>query len=370
MLKSSDLDVAVHEGIISSDQAARLRDLGSRLSSTSDEALVFTQDTRDEPFRLLRGFRDFFIFIGIVIFAIGLTTFVVGYLGGLDTLENYMRDFHPSRMKAVALSFGLLVTGVLLAEWVTRLQRLPLSSLVTSLALAFWSGGFLVVVTATIWPGVFSIANQMKLIVPWLFFLGAVLGMIGFYWRYRLPFTLLPLAASAVGVIFFALNARFENDWSDNHTRILIGVSGLLVFAVAMWFDMKDRLRVTRFSECAFWLHLLAAPMLVHTLLLGGSSDTTNLPLILGTMAFMALVALLIDRRALLVAGLSYLAIAISQIVSRSELLGDQEFAVTASILGACVLCLGLGWTPIRRVVLGILPLEALKSRLPPVAAR
>jgi len=364
MLKNSDLDVAVHEGIISGDQASRLRDLASRLSSTSDEALEFTQDTRDEPFRLLRGFRDFFIFVGIVIFAIGLTTLVISSLADIPA------QFSDSAggIMALAMSFGLVVTGVVLAEWVTRRQRLPLSSLATSIALAVWSAGFLVALVANIWPDIVSIARLKDLVLPWLSFLGAVLGMIGFYWRYRLPFTLLPLAVSAAGLVYFALQSIFEAQWTDTHTRILVGVLGLLVFAVAMWFDMKDRLRVTRFSECAFWLHLLAAPMLIHSLLLGGDSDAANLPLILGTMAAMALVALLIDRRALLVAGLSYLAVAIFQIVSKSEILGGQEFAITASILGASVLCLGLGWTPIRRIVLSLLPLDALKSRLPPVA--
>lgn len=364
MLKNSDLEVAIHEGIISSDQAARLRDLAGRLSSTGDEALEFTQDTRDEPFRLLRGFRDFFIFVGIVIFAIGLTTLVIS---SFDDLDKGYSDAGEG-LWALLMTFGLIVTGVVLAEWVTRRQRLPLSSLATSIALAVWSAGFLIAIVANIWPGIISLDRLQDQVLPWLSFLGAVFGMIGFYWRYRLPFTLLPLAVSAAGVVFFVLQSVFETQWTDTHTRILIGVLGLLVFAVAMWFDMKDRLRVTRFSECAFWLHLLAAPMLIHSLLLGGKSDAANLPLILGTMAAMALVALLIDRRALLVAGLSYLAVAIFQIVSKSEILGGQEFAITASILGASVLCLGLGWTPIRRIVLSLLPLDALKSRLPPVA--
>ncbi len=41
---------------------------------------------------------------------------------------------------------------------------------------------------------------------------------------------------------------------------------GLAVFAAAMAFDISDRERVTRRADCAFWLHLLAAPLIVHSL--------------------------------------------------------------------------------------------------------
>ena len=218
-------------------------------------------------------------------------------------------------------------------------------------------------------PDLISRVDVAHEILPWVYFLGAVLGLIAFYWRYRLPFTLLLLAGSAVGFTFFMLAATMGDQWTDLHGRILIGVLGLLVFAAAMWFDMKDPLRVKRFAECGFWLHLLAAPMLVHSLLLGQSDDAPNLGLILSTMTVLSLIALLIDRRALLVAGLSYLAVAIARIVSGSELVSGSEFAVTASVLGAAVLCLGLGWTPIRRGVMALVPYEGLKSRLPPVAA-
>src|SRR5438874_3733945 len=35
----------------------------------------------------------------------------------------------------------------------------------------------------------------------------------------------------------------------------------------AMAFDASDRERATRRADCAFWLHLLAAPLIVHSLI-------------------------------------------------------------------------------------------------------
>ena len=46
----------------------------------------------------------------------------------------------------------------------------------------------------------------------------------------------------------------------------LVFAAGLAVFAFAMRWDTSDRARETRRSDVAFWLHLLAAPMIAHPL--------------------------------------------------------------------------------------------------------
>lgn len=369
MLKFSDLDAAVGEGIISRDQAARLRDFARRSQGPDEDAMEFIHDTRDEPFRLFRGFRDFFIFIGIIILSVGVSALAIGYLGMSVAIDDVLDLTEGLRMRAVVISLALVVFGIALAEWITRLQRLPLSSLAISLAVAVWSSQLLVTLVVALAPGVFSNYDTGVALLSWLYYLGALLGMAAFYWRYRLPFALLPMAGSVVGLVYFMVRAGTQPDWSEHDGRLLIGGLGVAVFLAAMYFDFQDRLRVKRFAECAFWLHLLASPMIVHALLLGNASGTPDLPLVLGAMAALALIALLIDRRALLVSGLIYFGVAIGQIVSSSALLSEHEFAVTASLLGASVLVLGLLWSPIRNVVVGALPLGALKDRLPPVTA-
>lgn len=368
MLTTSDLDTAVAEGIISQDQALRLRDLARRTANSGPDTLDFTQTTRDEPFRLLRGFRDIFIAIGLVIFAIGFTS-VVQALTGADILASVFTDDLSSRITLVVATAILVAGGVALAEWITRYQRLPFASLVLALVIAAWSGLFLTSVGLALWPQVFTNFTYGAEAALWTNLAGAILGLLAFYWRYRLPFTLLPLAGVAVAFVYNLGTAAMGDAWTDTHGRIFFGVLGLAVFAAAMWYDLTDRLRLQRFSECGFWLHLLAAPMIVHSILWNASSDEASDPvLILGTMAVMGLVALLIDRRALLVSGLSYLAFAIWNLISGSAYLADQQFAATASILGAVLLVLGLAWTPIRRTVLRAVPLPQLKAVLPPVA--
>ena len=75
-------------------------------------------------------------------------------------------------------------------------------------------------------------------------------------------------------------------------------------------------------------------------------------------MAVLALVAVLIDRRALLVAGLTYLGAAIGYALTGAGGSGaDGAFVVAATlvILGALVLTLGAGWVPLRRLLLALL---------------
>ena len=105
------------------------------------------------------------------------------------------------------------------------------------------------------------------------------------------------MAGAMIGLSLLLLHEAMGSDWFLDHGRVVIGIWGLAIFVLAMWFDVKDRLRVTRFSECAFWLHMFAAPMLVHALLSGESFRAPPAALVLGTMLILAVIALFIDRR-------------------------------------------------------------------------
>ena len=372
IVNNLDLDIAVADGIISRDQAIRLGNLVARDLAAGDKPIDFTQDTRDEPFRLLRGFRDAFVAIGVVIFAIGLTALAAKFTGAFTNAFSARGNFAGFSVLTIFVTALLCVFGLVKAEIITRRLRLPLSSLVVSIVFAIWSALLFASIAvffnhATTHTGSqalrVSIAN-----VGWHAAAGAVAGTIFFYWRYRLPFALFLLAGSSVGLSLLIVNNLTGGTGFKDYGRLLIGLWGVGIFFAAMWFDIKDRLRVTRLSECAFWLHIFAAPMVVHSLLRGDTYETSRVGIVLGAMAILTVIALLIDRRALLVSGLGYFAAALSQLVSGSEVFFAQQFAFTAFLLGSIVLTLGIGWTAIRRGLLSILPLDRLKSLLPPAA--
>jgi hypothetical protein len=131
----------------------------------------------------------------------------------------------------------------------------------------------------------------------------------------------------------------------------------------------------------------LAAPLIVHSLIhlivpapasapygnFGLAMTPTTVITIFVIVAFLSAVAVLIDRRALLVSALIYLGTAIGYALTgaiRTGVDGDDKpvvFFATLVILGAMVLALGVGWQPLRRLLLRLFP-SSLVGWLPPAA--
>jgi hypothetical protein len=80
----------------------------------------------------------------------------------------------------------------------------------------------------------------------------------------------------------------------------------------------------------------------------------------------LTVIAVVIDRRALLVSALIYLGAVIAYAITRTAGEDTGVFFATLLILGVTVLALGVGWRPLRRTLIGLFP-AALANRLPPV---
>ena len=137
-----------------------------------------------------------------------------------------------------------------------------------------------------------------------------------------------------------------------------------------MKFDMSDRNRLTQRTDIAFWLHLLAAPLIVHSvvypLMAESALSTGTAVAIVSLFAVLSLIALAVDRRALLVSSLLYLGYASAQILTWSGI-GTESVGFAVLIVGGTVLTLSVAWQPMRRIVLLILP-QALRNLVPPAA--
>jgi hypothetical protein len=95
----------------------------------------------------------------------------------------------------------------------------------------------------------------------------------------------------------------------------------------------------------------------------GGSIGAGKAVGVLGIYLLFAIVALAIDRRALLVSALAYVLGALAQLFHD---FGNVEvtIALTALVIGSALLALSAFWGPIRLAVIAQLP-ETLRSRLP-----
>ena len=370
MLNKTDLANAVSEGIITNEQAEQLNAFSKRIHANDDSPRFQELETRDEPFRLLRGFRDIFIALGILFLSIGATVLNFAITGNPLTFNNNNGNIQRSLIEFMSGAVGaavLLIVGIVIAEIVTRKLRLPLSSLILSLAIALWAGLFGMQIMAPAASLFVQSNSQLNAIGSVLLFLSAFIGISLFYARYRLPFVLLVVAATLVGLSVSVIKS-ISPDLTAFDLRFLIGGLGFIVFLFAMNFDLKDRIRVTRLSENAFWLHLLAAPLMIHSILATGSFDQINIPLILIVFAILTVIALIIDRRAFLVSSLLYMGGAFTKIVGSLGLDDSLQFAVPVLFIGLLVVVLGIGWSPLRRLIMTIVP-SAIANRVPPVAS-
>ncbi|HWH17096.1 MAG TPA: hypothetical protein VNT77_01970, partial [Allosphingosinicella sp.] len=195
-------------------------------------------------------------------------------------------------------------------------------------------------------------------------------GAAWLHWRrFRVPITIAAGAAAAVGVALALI--AYAVGPSENLQNILLGFGLLLgigVFLFAMWWDASDPRRETRRSDVAFWLHLLAAPLIVHPIfsLLGltdGNATTIEAVIVLLVYVALGLTALAIDRRALLVSALAYVLWALTDLFERFGAV-ELSFALTAFVIGSALLLLSAFWHTARRGVVRALPAN-LQTKLP-----
>jgi uncharacterized membrane protein YfcA len=357
MYSQNDLDEAVAAGALSADAAASLRAFvdSQRASPAVDE----------ENFRLITGFNDIFVSIAsaILLFAVGWIGQSFGQSMGLIVDVDGPSPIAPLFVAATAWALALFFTGK---------RRMALPSIL--LLLAFVGGVF----ATTIFSLVFGIGQDafqegseaLRGVVAATS--GAVAaGAAWLHWkRFRVPITVATGAASAAAIAVGLLIAMLGRS-PDEIENIILGailLLGIGVFLFAMRWDSSDPARVTRRSDVAFWLHLLAAPMIVHPIftLLGLNDGTATIGeglVVIALYVALGITALAIDRRALLVSALAYVLYALSELFKQVGAV-ELNIALTALVIGSALLLLSAFWHQSRSLVVRQLP-EALRAKLP-----
>ncbi|SCB57177.1 hypothetical protein GA0061105_102164 [Rhizobium aethiopicum] len=354
----SILDEAARQGLISSEAGGRLLpfliERGVSVVETQKAAAVEEQAWSDrETPRFVRGFHDVLITIGVIV--------ALGGLWGLSAL------------------YAVPVAIIVLSEVLVRRQRLALPAVSLTIALFCWT--FLLM--SHFFPPWAPTSRSFGAEVT-QFVAGFPIILGTYYARYRVPLSLALCIMSALAFVL-TLFLRLVQWASGNptffldHPVVLALVSlicALGVFAMALYFDLGDRLRRTTRSDIAFWLHLGAAPALLYStvslLSFGGDVrifDVGNMssqtPAVVATVAALMLIGLVIDRRAFVTSGLLSLGAAIFSVVRAGDATVDTYIFTTLIIVGAIVLIIGTGWMPLRRLVLKALP-PGIANRLPP----
>ncbi|MGB7432652.1 MAG: hypothetical protein WA921_09325 [Ahrensia sp.] len=389
MLTPEHLRQAVNRQIISAQQSDALLALassdtvgGSAVADTDGEK---TQDFGDENIRLIGGGNDLFVTIGIILLGAGLFFAVSTFLGE----------------QPIVLSVALAIACWAVAEFVTRQHRMRLSSTVLSL---MFTSAVTTAIALWVWQvyDLASIDQPLKVLglrpvigTAGLVFFGTIIAAaLVYFWRFRVPILAGVVAVSLTALAFlFATLALYDGVTSgsvaipalDDLPNVLRDalyvplICGLVVFACGVALDLHDRERVTIWSDCAFWLHVVSAPLLVHPLFImatgqnvivgeiePGLDATILLTLLIVVFVY---VALAIDRRSLLIPTLAYFGtLGIYYLVnSAANTTGIPPFALILLVVGALIMVFGAGWQRIRRLI--ILPTvpTSVVNRLPPI---
>ncbi len=323
MISRELLQKAADKNIIQSHQIEPL------IRFIRDQETPADTDNREEPLKFIRSFGDVFITLGVVLLVIAIN------------------------MSALSGYFYLIpaVGFIAVAEWLVRVRRLALPGIALLTAILYFVNKAIAFdhENATIFG--LAILSLTSLL---------------FYLRYKMPFSLLPLAAGlvAIGIIQIGLDVI-------KHPIIFTGF-GLIVFIVAIWFDVRDTARLSHLSDSAFWLHLLASPLMVHGAMVSMLfSDQAWIQaigkevIIVTFFSAILLLALLLDRRAMLISTQLYIIYALTQIL-QGQLDSTQNILIYILMaLGLFVIFFGTYWYKTRRLIFGFLSESVISRYIP-----
>ena len=357
MYSQNDLDEAVAAGALGADQANALRAFVAQQRSAPA--------VDEEHFRLITGFNDIFVSIAaaILLFAVGFIGQTIGQNLGLVVDADGPSPIAPLLVAATAWGLALFFTAK---------RRMALPSILLLLAFVlgiFATVGFALAIgigeppeaREALYAGIAgSVAGAAAAAAAWI------------HWkRFRVPITVAAGAAAVAAIAFGLLIAVLGE--VDPYRDLLLGfvlLLGVGVFLFAMRWDSSDPARVTRRSDVAFWLHLLAAPMIIHPVftLLGLNDNSATIGeglVVIVLYVAIGLAALAIDRRALLVSALAYVLYALNELFLQFGAV-EINVALTALVIGSSLLLLSAFWHQARTIVVRPLP-AGLKARLPVV---
>jgi len=388
MIDEATLNRAVSAGIVDAAQRDALLSLALNEAQTGQQVSSETASLSvDDQMRLVGGGNDIFVTVGIVLL----------FSGALFALQAVL----PS--DSMTLASLLAAASWVVAEIVTRQKRMRLSS--TLLALVF-SASALALLTDFIstqfsLPGTINAFSLLALrddaLPIGLMMGGGLIAAAALYFaRFKVPVLAAIVAIAATAVAFLAAVLVYYDQMvsgtvaapaPDQLAEILASsltiplICGIIIFAVAVFLDLHDRDRQTVWSDCAFWLHVVSAPLLVHPLfilatgqdvLAGRIEPGMGASVLLGLMMVVfVLVALAIDRRSLLAPTLAYFgSVGIYYLVNgAANTTGIPPFALILVTIGAIVILFGAGWQRIRRLIIRPLLPTSLLDRLPPIKA-
>ena len=339
-----DLRDAVSDGAVSGADADAFRSYVASRSRHTDE----------EEFHLFKGFNDVFVALASLLLFSGIIWF-------------------SADLGVIAACLLVMAVAVALSEYFTLRKRLALSSILYVLAFSIAAAAGLF---RAFWPDSWMgagdrLVQMMHMSAKFGILLALSCGALAaalFWWRYRVPI------AVAVGVVFLGATLYYAwvlfSPFDDPAlgANIVLFVLGIGAFSFAMYWDVSDPGRTSLQSDVAFWLHLIAAPSIAHPIFWWVQSgllpaDWLEATAVVGCYLCLAYVAVLVNRRAIMVAASAYLIGAVAWYFN--QLSDVYNFAIALVLIGGLFLAMAVWWSTIRAAVIRYLP-RAVRSLVVP----
>jgi hypothetical protein len=327
MYSEKDLERAVTAGALDEAAAQALRAMAREASGTTD--------ADEEALKLVAGFNDIFVTLACLLVIVALHWIPGGSIA------------------AMAVTWAL-------SELFVRRRRMALPAL-TLLVSFNWQVFFLVG----------STAQHADHVAVLLAAMAVVIASAAYWVRFKVPLAPALALAVLIGAVFFLVTELEAS--TTAWTFVALGACGACVFALALSLDGRDPARRSTLSDMAFWLHLLAAPMMIHPLfvllgVVGSPVGWGRLGIVLVTFMAVAWVSLAIDRRALMVSTVGYVIYACSDAISRVSTI-EASAPIAALVVGAILLALSARWSACRSFALKTVP-KSFRARLPAAKQR
>lgn len=338
MYSEENLRSAISAGVFTEDAVSAFKLHVARIEATPQRD--------EERVRLVTGLNDIFVVI-----ACSLLLISVGGIGA--SINSWIGS----------ISISLIAWG--LAEFFTRKRQMAFPSIVLMLAFV---GGVAFTVGLSVNDFLENWPDEKKL--PFIAVSAAACATISAYlhWlRFKVPMVVAVGTVMLSGLVYSLLLSLLPD--LDNWFNIIFLSVGIFLFIYAMFWDISDRKRQTYKSDIAFWLHLFAAPLIVHPIFAAIGIFGENITLlqscvVIGLYVAIALISLLIDRRALMISALIYVLYAFTALLKQYDFI-NLNFAITALVIGLALLLLAAFWHKCRNYVLQFSP-SRVRIRLAP----
>jgi len=338
MYTNEDLNNAVKEGILKQKDVENFRIYISKShhSPSVDE----------ENFKLLSGFNDIFVVVTSLLLLLSVSWIIP--------------ETPYSSFAITLLSWGL-------AEFFVKIRKMSLPAIVLFITFV---GSFFMGISKVIDANQFFMnisENTLMLSTVFTAFAAYI------HWkRFAVPIT---VAVGIATMIIFSLSLVIS--YMDNITHLkdafdyapyLILLFGVVTFFIAMAWDASDTKRISNNSDVAFWLHLLAAPLIVHPIftLLGVFNSQSGIETIFAIVIFyilLSMLSIIIDRRAFMVSSLLYVLYATNTLFSTYGM-NNNSFAITGILIGFSLLMLSGYWSKARVILLRLIP-QFIQNKVP-----